>query len=121
MRNYEGFFKIWRKLFLNPIWLKSKPEHKVILLALLANAQWRSNAWEWNGRPYQCKAGEFISSYGNIAKDCGKGITVQMVRDAFIRFKKLDFLTWDAGKSRTDGVKVTILNWCNYQNDDDEI
>ncbi|MBQ9688185.1 hypothetical protein IJV79_00965 [bacterium] len=84
-------------------------------MAILANAHWRANAWEWNGRPYKCKAGEFISSYGNIAKDCGKGITIQMVRDAFIRFKKLEFLTWESGKSRADGVKVTILNWNNYQ------
>ena len=53
--------------------------------------------------------------FSDIVKDCGKGITVQMVRDAFIRFKKLDFLIWEAGKSRTDGIKVTILNWNNYQ------
>ena len=57
MRSYEGYFRIWRKLFLSPIWQKSKPEHKVILLAILANAQWRSNSWEWNGRAYECKAG----------------------------------------------------------------
>ncbi|MCM1339407.1 MAG: hypothetical protein NC191_07025 [Muribaculaceae bacterium] len=112
-----GFFKIWRELFDKPIWLNSTPEQKVILITILKMANWKENKWEWKGKPYHCKPGEFITSYDKIAKAGGKGISRQNVRTALKRFEKLEFLTDLLTDHREGGIKVIIRNWEMYQNE----
>jgi hypothetical protein len=107
-----GYFKIWRELFTKPIWLNSTPEQKTILVILLAMANFRENKWEWEGKPFECKPGQFIASAKSIENSCGSGVTRQNIRTALQRFSKLDFLTI---KSTKTGMLITILNWERYQ------
>jgi DnaD/phage-associated family protein len=112
-----GYFKIWRELFSKPIWLNSTPEQKTILLTLLAMANFREKKWEWQGKPYECQPGQFITSLASIAKECGKGVAIKNVRTALDRFEKLEFL---ANQSAKTGRLITILNWELYQGDEEQ-
>ena len=112
----SGFFKIWRDLFDKPIWLNSTPEQKVILITLIKMANWKEAKWEWQGKPYHCEPGEFITSYNSILAACGKGVTHQNVRTAIKRFKNYEFLTYQVTVGEHGGIKVTINNWNKYQN-----
>lgn len=111
----EGFFKVWRELFDKPIWLNSSPEHKSILFTILKMAKWKEEQWEWKGKKYYCKPGEFITSIGKIQIASGKGISRQNVRSGLNRLKKLDFLTYQSTDGYKDGIKVIINNWGMYQ------
>lgn len=111
----SGFFKIWRDLFDKPIWLNSTPEQKVILITLIKMANWKKSQWEWCGKPYYCKPGEFITSYNSIIMACGKGVTYQNVRTAIKKFKNYEFLTYHSTVGEWGGIKVIINNWDKYQ------
>ncbi len=109
-----GYFKIWRELLAKPIWLNSSPEQKIILITLLAMANFRQNQWEWKGQKYECQPGQFITSLDKIVDECGKGVSVRNVRTALERFEKLEFLTSESTKT---GRLITIVNWAIYQED----
>jgi len=108
----EGYIKLWRALLKKPIWLKSTPEQKVVLVTLLLMANYYENEWEWKGIPFKVEKGEFVTSLESIRKSAGKGISIQNIRAAIIRFKKLQFLT---EKSTKSGRLITIINWDSYQ------
>jgi hypothetical protein len=110
--NPIGYLKLHRELFSKPIWLKSTPEQKVILITLLAMANFIPNQWEWNGEKYDIEPGQFITSLESIRVNCGTGVTIQNVRTALVRFEKLHFLTSESTKT---GRLVTIDNWSLYQ------
>lgn len=112
-----GYFKTWRELFTKPIWLKSSPEQKAILMTLLAMANFKPKQWEWEGRKFEVSIGQFVTSANSIIECCGLGITRQNVRTALERFRKLDFLTYKTTKT---GILVTIINWELYQSDNEE-
>jgi hypothetical protein len=86
-----GYIKIWRELFIKPIWINSTPEQKTILITLLSMANFQENEWEWKGEKYKCKPGQFVTSLESITKACGKGVTIQNVKTAIKRFEKLIF------------------------------
>jgi hypothetical protein len=109
-----GYFKIWRDLFTKPIWLNSTSEQKVILITLIAMANFRENQWEWQGKKFQLKPGQFITSLNSIARECGGGVTMQNVRTALVRFENLEFLTNESTKT---GRLISIANWQVYQSE----
>ena len=117
MINPIGFFKMWRELFIKPIWLDSTPEQKTILITLLAMANYNGNEWEWKGKRYKADKGQFVTSLDSIAKNCGKGVTQQNVRTALKRFEKYEFLT---NESTNKNRLITILNWHVYQQSDND-
>src|SRR5690625_4537621 len=98
-----------------PIWLESTPEQKVILITLLMMANHKENEWEWKGKPYKVSPGQFITSLESIARNAGKGISIQNVRTALKRFEKYGFLT---NKSTNKNRLITIVNWGYYQQED---
>ena len=112
----QGWISLHRILLEKPIWQNSTPEQKSILITILLLANHKPNKWEWMGKPYQCQAGEFISSHQHIANLSGKGISVQNVRTAIKRFEKLEFLTNQSTNGYKDGIKLCIVNWAMYQN-----
>lgn len=112
-----GYFKLWRELFNKPIWLNSSMEQKVILITLLGMANFRPKQWEWQGKKFITKEGQFITSLKSIVENCGQGVTYQNVRTAIVRFEKLEFLTNESTKT---GRLITIMNWHVYQQDDIE-
>ena len=113
-----GYFKLWRELMVKPIWLESTPEQKTILITLLAMANFGEKEWEWQGRGYKAKKGQFITSLPSIAKNAGINITIQNVRTALKRFEKYGFLT---DQSTNRNRLITIVNWGLYQQNDSEL
>lgn len=107
-----GFVQLHRELMEKPIWTGSTPEQKVILITLLMMANFKEKQWEWEGKKFIAKPGQFVTSLEKIVEKCGKGITTQNVRSALVRFEKLEFLTNESTKT---GRLVTIVNWHLYQ------
>lgn len=112
-----GYFKFWRELMNKPIWQESTPEQKVILVTLMGMANYEENKWEWNGKQFTCKPGQFVTSIDRIVEKCGKGVTNQNVRTALKRFEKYEFLT---DESTNTGRLITIVNWGFYQGSDNK-
>ena len=113
----QGWIKLHRELAQKAIWLESTPEQKVILITLLMMANHDEREWEWEGKKYQAKPGQFVTSLPSIVKNCGKGITIQNVRTALKRFEKYGFLT---DQSTNKNRLITIVNWGLYQGTEDE-
>lgn len=108
----EGFILLYRELIKKPIWLLSTAEQKAVLITILLLANHEERQWEWAGQTFKVLPGQFVTSLASLAEKAGKGISIQNVRSALNRFKKLQFLTYQSTKS---GRLVTILNWEQYQ------
>lgn len=108
----QGWIKIYREILNKPIWLLSTPEQKTILITILLMANHEENEWEWKGERYICQPGQMITSLDKIAKKAGKGISIQNVRTALLRFEKYSFLT---NESTNSNRLITICNWDDYQ------
>ncbi|ELP8612641.1 DnaD domain-containing protein [Listeria monocytogenes] len=108
----HGWVKLHRDLKEKPIWRSSTPEQKTILVTLLMMANHKENEWEWMGKPFKAKPGEFVTSIKSIAAECGKGISSQNVRTALKRFENYGFLTKKSTKVNT---LINIVNWGVYQ------
>jgi DNA replication protein DnaD len=113
----QGWIKLHRELFEKAIWQNSTPEQKVILITLLGMANHRGKEWEWKGRQFKAAPGQFVTSLDSICEKCGKGISVQNVRSALVKFKNYDFLTDESTKT---GRLITIVNWSLYQGIDED-
>ncbi len=112
----EGWVKLHRELVEKPIWLCSTPHQKTILVTILLLANHEEKEWEWQGKKFTCKAGQFVTSIEKITEKCGDGITQQNVRTALKRFEKYGFLT---NQSTKTGRLITVENWGFYQGKDD--
>ncbi|EAG8664335.1 TPA_asm: DnaD domain protein [Listeria monocytogenes] len=107
-----GWIKLHRDLKEKPIWKSSTPEQKTILVTLLMMANHKENEWEWRGKPFKAKPGEFVTSIKSITEECGKGISSQNVRTALKRFENYGFLTKESTKVSTI---INVVNWGVYQ------
>jgi hypothetical protein len=110
--NGNGWVAVYRDLLEKPIWIKSTPERKVILITLLLMANHKPNEWEWNGQKFKVMPGQFITSLEKISQKAGKGISVQNIRSALKYFEKVEFLT---NQSTKDSRLITLVNWEVYQ------
>lgn len=117
MNDNLGWIKLHRALLDKTIWINSTPEQKTILVTLLLMANHEPNQWEWKGKKYTVKSGEFITSLEKIVAKCGKGITTQNVRSALKRFEKLQFLTNESTKQNR---LIKIANWSLYQDEENQ-
>lgn len=113
----NGWVKIHRELFEHPIWKNSTPEQKVVLITLIGMANHEPNRWEWNGEIFEVERGQMITSLESIKESCGKGVSIQNIRTALVRFEKLNFLT---SKSTNKGRLITIENYSKWQDVDAE-
>jgi len=114
----QGWIKLHRELIDKPIWLRSTPEQKSILITLLLMANHQENEWEWQGIKFKVKPGQFVTSLEHIAEKSGKGVTVQNVRSSLKKFQdKYQFLTNESTKT---GRLITICNWGDYQAKEEE-
>ncbi|EJD3283453.1 DnaD domain-containing protein [Listeria monocytogenes] len=107
-----GWIKLHRDLKEKPIWKSSTPEQKTILVTLLMMANHKENEWEWRGKLFKAKPGEFVTSIKSITEECGKGISSQNVRTALKRFENYGFLTKESTKVST---LINVVNWGVYQ------
>lgn len=106
-----GFIKLHRELASEPIWTKSNPEQKVVLVTLLMMANFKKKNWLWDGCQFEAQPGQFVTSLESIAKNCGTGVNIQSVRSSLKKFEKLGFLTNESTKT---GRLITIANWSLY-------
>ena len=121
-----GYFKLYRELFKKPIWLNSSNEQRVILITLLAMANWKETEWDYFGEKIILKPGQFVTSLQKIVERCkaegveaNKQITVQNVRTMLQKCERLNFLTVRlTGKSTKSGRLITIVNWRVYQGEE---
>ena len=112
MDNKGGFICLWRSLLNNPIWFNSTPEQALIMITLLLVANWKEQKYDIYGKIITLKPGQFITSYSEIAKLTGMGVSVRNVRTGIDRFEKLGFLTREVTRR---GSLITIVNWRKYQ------
>jgi hypothetical protein len=106
----NGWIKLHREILGKSIWLKSTVEQKAVLITIMLLASHIENEWEWNGKRYKVKPGQFITSTRSLAETAG--VTHRNVRSALDRFTKYEFLTQDATHT---GTLITIENWNKYQ------
>ncbi len=81
-------------------------------------ANHKEREWEWMGKPYKAKPGQFVTSLESIRQKCGKGISLQNIRTAIKRFEKYEFLTNEVTKVNR---LITIVNWEFYQDKNSEL
>lgn len=108
----EGWIKLYRELLGKTIWKNSTGKQNAILATILLLANHEQNEWEWKGKKYYVKPGQFITSLSSIAKYSGKDVSIQNVRTALKRLEKLGFLT---NESTNQSRLITIVNWEEYQ------
>lgn len=108
----QGWISLYRELLEKPIWLQSTPEQRTVLIVLLLMANHKENEWEWRGKRFKAKPGQFVTSLNKILSKCGKGITMSKLRTALVRFEKYNFLT---NESSNQNRLITIVNWEIYQ------
>ena len=111
----EGWVKLHRCLLDKAIWKNSKAEQKAVLITILLLANHKDNEWEWQGKKYTCKPGQFVTSLQSLAET--SGTSVQVVRTSLRRFEKYEFLTDESTKT---GRLITIVNWEFYQAKEDK-
>jgi len=111
----QGWIKLYRELLDKPIWLLSTAGQRSVLIAVLMLANHSAKKWEWKGKPFEVKPGQFITSLPSLARKSGKGTTVQVVRGSLARFSKLGFLT---DQSTGSGRLITVVNWGIYQGEE---
>lgn len=114
----KGWIKLHRNLVEKVIWRDATPEQKTILVTLLMMANHEKREWEWKGKKYESAPGQFVTSLDSIAKNAGKGVSIQNVRTALVKFEKYGFLT---NESTNKNRLITIVNWGVYQNDEKEV
>jgi len=105
------FLGINKDIFRTPLWLKSTPGQKVVLITLLEMVAYQDNQWEWQGKQYTVRRGQVITSLDTICRRAGKGITSQITRNAIAKFEKLGFLTNESTKT---GRLISIINPDHY-------
>jgi hypothetical protein len=82
------------------------------MIQVLLSANHKTNQWEWKGKLFKCKPGQFITSLKTLKKKCASNVTIQNIRTALIKLKTWQFLTNESTKT---GRLITVLNWDAYQ------
>lgn len=111
----SGWIKLHRCLMDKAVWTQSKLEYKVILITILMMANHTEKQWVWNGKKFEAKPGQFVTSLPSIAQK--SGASIQNVRSALNFLKKCEFLTDESTKT---GRLITIVNWGLYQGYNEE-
>jgi len=81
-------------------------------LISLFGCEARHSKKEWKGKPFKCRAGQFITSLDGIRRRCGKGVTSRNIRTSLKRFANLGFLT---NESTNQNRLITLCNWETYE------
>lgn len=108
----QGWIHLWRQLLDDPIWANTTSKQHSVLIAIMLLANHSANKWDWQGKKFEVKAGQFVTSLPSLAKKSGKDVSIQNVRTALKHFEKLEFLT---DKSTEYGRLITVVNWAKYQ------
>lgn len=114
----KGWVKLHRGILDKPIWTESTAEQKVLLVTLLMMANHCEKEWEWQGKSFTARPGQFITSVSSLVEKCGKNCSTQKIRTALKRFEKYGFLT---NETTAHNRRITIVNWGIYQGEKENI
>ena len=108
----RGWIKLHRKLLNSDMYRSLNSAQRDVMMQVLLSANHESNQWEWKGKLFECKPGQFITSLKTLKNKCASNVTIQNIRTALIKLKTWQFLTY---KSTKTGRLITVLNWDTYQ------
>lgn len=113
----QGYILLARKLRQSPLWKSLKATHRVVMIEILLQAQFKDAEVAVGGEILYLKRGQLATSYQQLVNDIGdKDITVKVVRNAINKLVKHDFLAKDEAKARAKkGLLLTIVNYDTYQ------
>lgn len=116
----DGYILLARKIRKSTLWKSLKATHKVVMIELLLQAQFKDCDVIRNGEIIHLKRGQIATSYQQLVDDIGdKEITVKVVRNAINKLVNHGFLAKDEAKARAKkGLLITIINYDTYQNPD---
>jgi hypothetical protein len=113
-----GWIKAHRSLLNSSIWNSIKPEHTKVAIACMLLANHSPFKWVYKNEAQECMPGQFKTSYQQLAHHAGKGVTIEVARQALRNLKALEFLTVVSTKT---GLIITVVNWAHYQSVDDNL
>ena len=108
----QGWIKLYRKLLDSDMYQSLNSKQRDVMIQVLMKANHEEKTWEWNGKLYTCKPGEFITSLDSLRKACAKDVNTQNIRTALLKLEKWGFLTNESTKT---GRLIRIVNWDIYQ------
>lgn len=116
----EGYIILARKIRKSSLWKSLKATHRLVMLEILLQAQFKDGEVARNGEIIFLKRGQLATSYQQLVDDIDdKDITIKVVRNAINKLIKHEFLTKDEGKAKSKkGLLLTISNYDLYQNPD---
>jgi hypothetical protein len=116
----EGFIILARKIRKSPLWQSLKATHRIVMIELLLQAQFKDGEVVRNGEILHLKRGQVATSYQQLVDDIAdKDIKVKVVRNAIEKLVKHDFLAKDEAKAKAKkGLLLTIVNYGVYQDSD---
>ena len=107
-----GWIKLHRKLLNSDMYKSLNSTQRDVMIQVLLSANHKTNQWEWKGKLFECKSGQFITSLETLKSKCASGVTIQNIRTALIKLETWQFLT---NESTNTGRVITVLNWDTYQ------
>lgn len=113
----QGYILLARKLRQSPLWKSLKATHRVVMIEILLQAQFKDGEVAVGSEILYLKRGQLATSYQQLVNDIGdKDITVKVVRNAINKLVKHDFLAKDEAKARAKkGLLLTVVNYGIYQ------
>jgi hypothetical protein len=116
----EGYIILARKIRKSSLWKSLKATHRLVMLEILLQAQFKDGEVARNGEIIFLKRGQLATSYQQLVDDIGdKDITIKVVRNAINKLIKHEFLVKDEEKAKSKkGLLLTISNYDLYQNPD---
>lgn len=89
------------------LWMRDR----IVLQELILRAtRFRFTIIKYHGMDVRVKPGDFVMSYPDFAKLCGKGMSPKMVLRAAEKLEKLDFIKLEDLKMKR-GMRFTLRNW----------
>lgn len=108
----EGYIKLYRKIFENPI-VNKDPEYFIVWMFLLTRAAHKEVAAIFGGRKVTLNPGQLVTTYKEISK-----ITHVEVSKIRRILKSLKNDTQIDTQKSTKNSLITVLNWDTYQKSD---
>lgn len=108
----KGWIKLHRKVQENPMYKELNSKQRDIFIQILLMANHEANKWVFEGKEYEVKAGQFITSLDKIKEKCAKDVSIKNIRTALVNLEKYGFL---ANKSTNKNRLITVVNWDLYQ------
>ncbi|MAG45111.1 hypothetical protein CL633_04475 [bacterium] len=112
MLQNNGYVKLWRKILKSDMYLSLNSKQRDVMIQCLLLANYKKKDWEWKGKIFRAKRGQFITSLASLKKNCARDVSTKNIRTGLEKLKKWQFL---ASKSTKTGRLITVLKWAKYQ------